>query len=166
MRIFIFALLSIFAIKQLQAQDIKFTVKVSSDSILMGNYLEVTFSVENGNAENFDPPAFQGFEVIGGPNHSSSFSMINGKTTQSMSYSFFIEPKEEGVFYIEPASVAIDGKIIETEPVTIKVAPNPNGIIQTPEKQKSRTFDSFFDLPLFPEKEITAPKKKRKIYRI
>ena len=166
MRFFIITLIILIGANMLQAQDAKFTVKVSADSILIGNYFEVTFSIENGNAENFEPPSFQGFSVVGGPNQSSSFSMVNGVTTQSKSYSYYVEPQEEGLFFIEPASVEIDGHILETEPVEIKVMPNPDGIIQSPNRQKSRTFDSFFDRPWFPEKEKAKPKKKRKVYRI
>ena len=168
MRIFIITLFSLLGVHSLQAQDAKFTVNVSADSILLGNYIAVTFSIENGNAQNFEAPAFQGFAIIGGPNQSSSYSMFNGVTTQSMSYTYYVEPQEEGVFFIEPANVAIDGEILETAPIKIKVAPNPDGIIQNPNRQKSSTFDSFFDLPLFPknEKEKTKPKKKRKIYKL
>ncbi|MFT5383673.1 MAG: hypothetical protein ACI8VT_002083 [Saprospiraceae bacterium] len=168
MRIFIITFISLLGTCSLLAQEAKFTVEVSTDSILLGNHLEVIFSIENGNAQNFEAPGFQGFAVVGGPNQSSSYSMFNGVTTQSRSYSYYIEPQEEGVFFIEPASVEIDGEILETSPIEIKVAPNPEGIIQNPNRQKSRTFDSFFDRPIFPEKEIekTKPKKKRKIYKI
>lgn len=169
MRIFIITLISLFQLSFINAQDAKFTVEVSSDSILMGNYFEVTFSIENGKGQNFQAPDFQDFLIVGGPNQSSSFSMVNGVTTQSMRYTYYLEPKEAGLLYIEPANVELDGVIIETEPIAIKVASNPEGIIQSPNKQKNRTFDnfdSFFDQPFFQERERRAPskpKKKRKI---
>ncbi len=169
MRIFIITLFSLMSICVLKAQDVKFSVETSSDSILFGNYFKVTFSIENASANNFEAPSFQHFSIIGGPNQSSSFSMVNGVTSQSMTYSYYLEPKEEGVFFIEPASVEVEDKIIETAPLEIKVAPNPEGIIQSPDEQKNRTFDSIFGKPFFHKEEVQPkkkPKKKKKIYKI
>lgn len=184
MRILFITVLSLIGLCSVKAQEAKFTVEVSADSILMGNYFQVTFSIENGNAKNFEAPNFQGFAIVGGPNQSSSISIVNGVSSQSMSYTYYLEPQEEGLFYIEPANVEIDGLILETLPIAIKVAPNPEGIIQNPSQQKNRTFDSFFDFPSpfgqefkfpfdqefqfpsEPKKETKPPKKKRKIYKI
>lgn len=167
MRILFIALISILGLYSTNAQDVKFTVEVSTDSILFGNYLQVSFSIENGNAKNFVAPDFQGFNIVGGPNQSSSMSMINGVTSQSMSYSYYLEPQEEGQLFIEPANVEIDGNILETEPVEIKIVPNPEGIIQKPNRQRSQSFDSFFGNPFLPKQEQKKkPKKKRKIYKI
>ncbi len=171
MRVLFITLISVLGLASISAQDVKFTASVSSDSVLFGNHIRVTFSIENGNAKNFEAPNFQGFNIVGGPNQSSSMSMVNGLTTQSMSYSYFIEPTEEGQFFIEPAIVEIDGNIFETEPIEIKVVPNPEGIIQHPEQRRSRSFnsfDSFFDRSFPPreEQQKKKPKKKRKIYKI
>jgi len=166
MRTLFIIFISLTSIISIKAQEVKFTVEVSSDSILMGNYFTVTFNIENGKAQHFDAPNFQGFSITSGPNQSSSFSMYNGVTSQSMSYTYYLEPLEEGEFFIEPANIEVDGQILETAPIKIKVAPNPEGIIQRPNQQKNRTFDSFFDQPLFPKKDKAKPKKKRKIYRI
>lgn len=176
MRALIFILCTFFSLS-ITAQEAKFNVDVSRDSVLLGNYITVTFSVENGKVDDFSAPNFADFNVVGGPSTSSSISIVNGVSSQSMSYTYYIEPKEEGIFYIEPASVEIDGKFLETPPLAIKVAPNPEGIIQSPEQQKSRTFDSIFEDPFFhnPFFDRTEPrqpkkkakgKKKRKYYKI
>ena len=154
------------------AQKVRFTVNVSpSASVLMGNTVEVQFTLENAGGLNFQPPSFEGFEIVSGPNQSSSFSMINGTTTQSMSYSYYLEPKDIGNYYIEPASIEADGEILTTSPVEVIVELNPDGIIQQPERQqRSNTFD-FFNMPELKEfrdrvPQEKQPKKKRKIYRI
>lgn len=139
----------------------QFSVTVSSDSILMGNHFVVTFSLENAQTNSFSPPTFEGFDIIGGPNQSSSFSMINGVTSQSQSYAYYLLPKEEGLFYIPPANVEVDGAVLETEPVEIKVFPNPEGIIQKPQRPSRR---DFFSNPIEPQPK--KPKKKRRIYRM
>ena len=152
-------------------KETKFTVEVSTDSILMGNHFEVTFSVENGQGVNFQLPEFADFHVVGGPNQSSSYSMVNGDVTQQMSYSFYLEPKDIGNYYIEPAGIEIDGESYETQPMEVIVVPNPDGIKQQPKRREGgadffRGFD--FDFPSTPTPPETPAKKKkkRKTYRL
>ena len=140
--------------------QVNFRVEVNSDSILLGNQLLVTFTLENGRGQAFEPPVFEGFVLVGGPNQSSSFSMINGEISQSLSYSYYLQPEEVGEFYIPPASIEVDGKVLETEPLTIKVAPNPNGEVISP--RRSAPSNPFFQPAPKPKK----PKKKRRIYRL
>lgn len=172
-----------------QEKPVKFTVTVSTDSILMDNFFEVKFTLENANGKNFEAPDFdKHFNVVSGPNFSTSMSMMNGDMTQSMTITYYLEPREIGDYYIMPASVEADGKILETVPLEVLVVPNPDGIKQSPKKG---TLDSFqfnfggnpFDfsfpdledinpnlLPPEPPKQEqvpeAAPKKKRKTTRI
>jgi hypothetical protein len=116
-----------------QEKPVKFTVQLSTDSILMDNYFEVKFILENANGRNFEAPDFsQHFKVISGPNFSTSMSMVNGDVTQSMSITYYLEPLSTGVFYILPASVEASGQVLETAPLEVLVAPNPGGIRQSP----------------------------------
>ncbi len=122
-------------------EDAKFSVKVSIDSVLYGNYFQVVFSLENAKGQDFQAPAFEDFIVKSGPNMSSSFSMINGDVTQSISYTFYLEPKDIGNYYIQPASIAVGEMMLETEPVEILVVPNPEGVIQKqPEEERMSEF--------------------------
>ncbi|MEL6866390.1 MAG: BatD family protein [Bacteroidota bacterium] len=168
-------MLLIFGAGMSMAQTVAFEVKVSSDSILMGNYFEVTFSLENTKGRQFTPPSFEGFSIVGGPSQSSMTSVINGKSTQSLSYTYYLEPIDIGNYYIEPASIETEEGILESSPVEIIVLPNPDGIQQTPAPSRSRSFEFFTwpqpDLrpqPPAQEKEEKKKKyrKKRKTYRI
>lgn len=128
-----------------QAQDdAQFTVRVNTDSVLLGNYLAVTFSLANGEGEDFVFPEFTDFQVVGGPNYSSSINIVNGQMSQTLSYTFYLEPREVGEYWVDPASVAVNGMYLETEPVLVRVAPNPEGIIQQPQRQ-SPGFEPFGD---------------------
>lgn len=151
--------------------EVKFTVEVNTDSILLGNHFEVSFTLENGKGTDFRAPQFEGFNIVGGPNQSSSFSMVNGDVTQSQSYSFYLEPKDIGNYYIEPASIEVDGQIIETAPVEIIAVPNPDGIKQTPKSNRKneslfREFDFGFPTPPEPPTPPAMKKKKRKTYKL
>ena len=164
-----FLFTSIFCFAQ---KEPTFEVEVSTDSILMGNHFQVTFSVKNGQGENFQLPEFSDFQVVGGPNQSSSYSVVNGNVTQALSYSFYLEPIEIGNYYIEPAGIEIDGKYYETEPIAITVVANPDGIKQQPNGGEAR--DDFFrefnfgfpSTPTPPQTPAKPKKKKRKTYKL
>jgi hypothetical protein len=144
-----------------------FSVEINRDSVLMGNYFKVTFLLEDGKGVNFQVPEFKDFEVVGGPNQSSSFSMVNGDVSQKMSYSFFLKPKMEGSFFIEPASIEVDGAVLETLPLEVNVYPNPDGIIQKEEERMPNQMDFFFrDNDRLPEIKREQPQKKRKTYKL
>ena len=132
------ALCMIISLGTLQAQQTQFTVRVSNDSILAGNQLAVTFTLENAQGEDFYFPDFSsGLTKVSGPNMSSSVSIMNGRTSQSVSYTFYVAADEAGDFYIEPASVKVDGQYLETAPMLVRVYPNPDGIIQSPQQPAS-----------------------------
>ncbi len=176
----VLSLISAFAltIGLLSAQEgARFTVEVSSDSILMGNYFKVTFTLESAQGDEFEAPQFRDFDIISGPNYSSSLSIMNGESSQTVSYSYYLRPREVGNYYIEPASIAVGDEILETLPVEVIVVPNPDGIEQQPERQMAPQlnfgwdgfewpdlFREFLALPQQPQEKKT--KKKRKTYKL
>lgn len=102
------------------AQGIKVTASVSSNQVGTGEQFEITFST-NGNPESFDPPAFNGFQVVGGPNQSSSYSSINGQTTASIAVGYVLVGVKEGEYAIGPATMLINGKQYRSNSIRIKV---------------------------------------------
>ncbi|MEZ4949367.1 MAG: BatD family protein [Saprospiraceae bacterium] len=168
----IFSLLTIFGLtSDLNAQSDKspvFKVQIDRDTVLMGNYFKVTFELENAKGVNFEMPTFDNFDIVGGPNQSSSFSMINGDVSQKVTYTFFLKPKMEGSYFIEPASIEVDGGVMETLPLEVNVYPNPDGIVQEEKPKMDERMDFFFrgregqPLPQ-PEK---PKKEKRKTYKL
>lgn len=137
----------LFALGSVYTQEATFTVNVNNDSILLGNRFSVTFSLQNGQGEDFFFPEFAGFVKVGGPNMSSQMNIINGAVSQSVQYTYFLEAHEVGAYYIEPASVKVGDSYLETPPLPISVFPNPEGIIQSPSAPADRNSlfgDSFF----------------------
>jgi len=153
-----------------------FTIEVSSDSILIGNYIEVSFRIENLEGK-FEAPSFEGFTILSGPNLSSSMQFINGAASSSKTYSYYIQPKEIGLYTITPAYLDTEGSTLETDPTEINVYPNPNKIIEEPNKKSGHSIFDFDDFPFFNREfnqdriqEKVLPKKqakpKRKYKRI
>ena len=121
------------------------------------------FILENVAGSHFEPPSFDGFTVVGGPNQSSSFSMVNGKVSQSMSYSYYLEPQDIGNYYIEPANVKVGNEVLETEPKQILVLANPDQVYQSPNySMEKEDINPYYE----PEPKKTKPKKKRKVYKL
>ncbi len=128
--LFIGMILLSFSALRAQSEAVRFTVEVNTDSLLMGNLLQVSFTLENGQGQNFQAPYFTGFSVVSGPNYSSSMSIVNGRTAQRLTYTYQLMPQEVGNYYIEPASIKVDGQVLETLPLEVIVVPNPHGIQQ------------------------------------
>ena len=62
--------------------QVQFEAKVSKRKLGLNERLRVDFEM-NQDGDNFEPPSFDGFRVLGGPNQSISNSWINGKRTYS-----------------------------------------------------------------------------------
>ena len=116
----------------LVAQEATLKAKVSKNKLGVNQRLRIEFSINKQGGDNFSPPNFTNFKVVGGPSQSVSQSWINGKVTFSQSYTYIIQPKRKGAFSIASASIKIGGKFIKSEPVkvivldAIEIPKNPN----------------------------------------
>ena len=146
-----FCLMSCICFSVLAQESATFEVMFSSDTLLLGNQIKVQFVLKNATGSNFTGPQFDGFRVISGPNSSQSYSSFNGQVSQSISYTYYLEPIDVGNYYVDPASIEVEGDYLETEPVMIIVMPNPDGVRQSPDG--NNPFDWFrnegleFDFP-------------------
>lgn len=123
MRFYIFLFFSITIISNLNAQDnsVSFEAVLSKKSLGINENLRVDFKM-NKDGDNFTPPSFKGFTVVGGPNQSVSNMWVNGKRTFSKSYSYFLNPSKKGSLTIGQATIEIDDNIYKTLPVKISVS--------------------------------------------
>ncbi len=115
----IYIFLFILSIGLLQAQ-VSFIAKVSKKTLGINERLRVDFEM-NQDGDNFVPPSFDGFNVVGGPNQAISNSWINGKRSYSKTYSYFLSPKKQGNFTIKQASIEIKGEIYKTTPIKVLI---------------------------------------------
>lgn len=100
--------------------QVTFEAKVSKTTLGVNERLRVDFEM-NKDGDNFNPPNFDNFMVVGGPNQAVSHSWVNGKKSFSKTYSFYLAPKGLGTFTIKQATIEIDGEIYKTTPVKVKV---------------------------------------------
>lgn len=104
----------------LASAQVKFEAKVSKTKLGVNERLRIDFEM-NKDGDNFNPPSFNGFTVIGGPNQSVSNSWINGVRTYKKTYSYFLAPKSRGNFSIGQATIEIEGEIYKTTPIKIEI---------------------------------------------
>ncbi len=100
--------------------QVQFEAKVSKTSLGLNERLRIDFTM-NADGDNFTPPSFEGFRVVGGPSQQVSQSWINGRSSFNKSYSYFLLPSQKGSLTIKQASVEINGQIYKTNPVKINV---------------------------------------------
>ena len=118
MRLFVY--ISFLFFLNISFSQVKFETEVSKTKLGVNENLRVDFKM-NKDGDNFNPPSFNGFRVVGGPNQSVSNSWINGVRTFSKTYSYFLTPEKKGNYTIGQASIEIDGDIYKTLPVKVQV---------------------------------------------
>ncbi len=110
------------------AQDVRLTAQ-SKQAVVVGETFTLVYSL-NAQGSGFRGPNIQGFDMLSGPNTSTSSSirMVNGSTTMSITYTFtyLLQANREGTFEIPAASVNVNGKQIASNTLTIKVLKNSN----------------------------------------
>ena len=106
---------------QLLFAQIEFKTDVSKNKLGVNQRFKIQFSVNKQGADNFEPPAFSNFKIVGGPSSSINQSWINGKASYTQSYIYILEPKNIGEFTIPPASIEYEGEIVKSNSVKITV---------------------------------------------
>lgn len=110
------------------AQEIRFFVEVSKDTLLAGHLVQLTYRIENAEMNEFTAPEFSGFELVAGPQQSSSTRIMNGRVSREASITYILASTEVGKFSLEPARLISGDKTLECPRKTLFVLPNPRDI--------------------------------------
>ena len=130
------------------AQEVEFTAQTSANEVKTGDRFQIQFTA-NTSISNFKAPNLSNFRVLSGPNQSTSMSLVNGKTSSTISYSYVLMAVKEGEFTIEPAKGIANGKTYATNPLTIsvgkgvKVQQNPTQENNNSAKKESSSEDLY-----------------------
>ncbi|MFH0894594.1 MAG: BatD family protein [Bacteroidota bacterium] len=108
-----------------QAQ--KLTASASSSKVGLNSQFQVTYSLSGGTNQSFTRPSFNGFQIVGQTKSSGGGMtiIVNNKVVQGADaeekWIFYLVPTATGKFTIEPAKAKVNGKIIESNSVSIEV---------------------------------------------
>jgi hypothetical protein len=132
--------------------QVQFEAKASKQKLGINERLRIDFEM-NQDGDNFNPPDFSNFTVVGGPNQSVSNSWINGVRSYKKTYSYFIAPKSRGNFTISQASITIDGESYKTTPIKIEVT----AAVNVPKDPNDPTYLASENIHLVAEVSKTNP---------
>ncbi|HSM64139.1 MAG TPA: BatD family protein [Gillisia sp.] len=132
--------------------QVRFEAKASKSKLGVNERLRVDFEM-NKDGDDFNPPSFKGFNVVGGPNQAVSNSWINGKRTYSKTYSYFLAPTSRGKFTIGQAEITIDDEIYKTTPIQVEVT----SAVETPTDGNNSDFVASENLHLVAEISNSNP---------
>ncbi len=118
----------------LAQQPVSFTASSDARQVVVGGYFEVSFTLENGQGKNFQPPAFKDFKLLSGPNQSISTTSFNGKWSRKLTYSYNLQPKKTGKFTVGAASIEVNGKKYTTKPIRVEVVKGKNNTAASQEE--------------------------------
>ena len=120
------------------------TLKVQAPSQAeVGQRIRISYVANTQDIEDFQVGNFEGFNVLYGPStsRSSSFSMTNGRTTQSSSttFTYTVVPTTEGTLKVPAATMKADGKSVKSGTANIEVLPASQQQSQQPSTQQQNT---------------------------
>ncbi len=133
----VFLIFFLSALPQRSLAQVSFEAFADSRQVPVNNYFQISFTLRNADGEDFRPPAFKNFTVVGPPGRSASTTIINGKMSKELSYNYTLQPQKKGRFTIGSASIKVNGRRFETKPVTIEVV---DGIKANPDKKGEEVF--------------------------
>ena len=106
------------------------TVQAPSD-VVEGDRFRVSYVVNTQDVDNFNVDKWEGLVELFGPSQSrsSSFSMVNGKTTSSstITFTYTVTTEKAGTFHIPAATIVSGGKTYKSNSPTINVLPGGSG---------------------------------------
>ena len=119
--------LALFASAAIGHAQVSWRATVSKTEVEAGAPFRVTFALDGADGEAFEPPDLSGFEVIAGPNVSTSFQIVNGRTSAARSWSYDLVAPREGETVVGSARVRVSGRFVQTAPVRLRVLPGRSG---------------------------------------
>ena len=93
----------------------------------VGQQIRISYVANTQDIDDFQVGEFTGFNVLYGPStsRSSSFSMTNGRTSQSSSttFTYVVVPTSEGNLKVPAATIKVGGKTVKSASASIEVLP-------------------------------------------
>jgi tetratricopeptide (TPR) repeat protein len=126
-------------------QDVQVTASVGSDTVGIQDQFQLAITVsgrDSGDAENPQISRLQNFRVVSGPNISTQFQWINGRSSSNRSFIYILIPEKEGQFTIDPVEVRVGSKIYKTQPLQVRVT-SASRNRQSQEQRPHSPFEDF-----------------------
>lgn len=93
------------------------------EAVAVGDQFRLSYTINTQSVRDFRVPSIKDFEILMGPSRSYSMQNINGKTSETLTYTYILQAVKEGTFTIASASIRAKGENLVSNAVTIKVLP-------------------------------------------
>ncbi len=117
------------------AGQTSFTASVDKNPVGLNDRFKLTLTIENASG-NITPPNLNDFNLVFGPAKSTSYQIVNGQASNTISFTYTLVPKSTGEFVIGKAVARTDKGTLESQPITLKVV---EGSSQAAQQQRSQT---------------------------
>lgn len=135
-----------------------FFAVADAENVSLGNLVEVSFILKNGEGEDFISPDFSpDFFILSGPNRGLSTVIQNGQMQREMSFSYTLQPKRNGKLTIHPGRIKVRGKMLKSNSLVI--------LVTSDGKQENKDQDFFIRAELT-QKTIYLGQQVRLDYKI
>lgn len=122
--VFFLPLLAIFSGSAFAQSSVSVEATVSETTIYTGERVSLSIEVSGSfnNISRPELPEFEGFRLLSNtPSTSRSYSYVNGESTTSYTYSYYLIAQNKGSYQIPPINISIDGETRQTDPISVKV---------------------------------------------
>jgi hypothetical protein len=141
-----------------------FRASVNSTTVALNDRFQLSFTFEGQDVnavKGFTPPDLnKDFLVMSGPNQSTSMQIINGAVSGSISYSYYLQPRNLGNYVIGSAKISYRDQEFKSEPMKIEVvagSPKP--------KQNEQKNESISEKDIAENLFIKAIVDKQRVYK-
>lgn len=104
--------------------NISVTARLDSSQLMIGETAILTLEIRGDSDSSVTMPEVENLRFTR-QGQSSSFNMINGKVSSSVSYSYLVDAEKPGRYTIPPISVEVDGKRFNTKPLALSFSDSP-----------------------------------------
>ncbi len=167
-RIFLTTFLFLLFIGNVFADGITFVAQAPK-SVVVNQQFRLTFKVNRANVKEPVIPEITDFSILTGPHSSTqrNWQSINGKmeSSESVTFTYILLAEKEGEFRIPAASIMVNGKKYNSNPLRVKVlppdqnsSPQNQGGGSNAQMQRSSTSTNISDDDLFVRATLSMAK--------
>lgn len=107
-------------ISAMASAQVQFKAQASRYEVGRNEQFQIEFEL-NTSGNGFKAPDLSDFQVLQGPMRSQSTQIINGRRSESLTFSYVLRAKTPGTYTIGPATIETGGNSITSQPIKIKV---------------------------------------------
>jgi len=126
-----------------RADEASVRAEVDASRVGVGDQLQVTIVIEGRGAElagPVAPPPLKNLKVVGGPMQSTQVSFVNGAMTQTLSFTYVLQPLAVGKAEIGAARVRLSSGEKATAPLSVEVVA---GHVRAPAQPRNLMEEAF-----------------------